>query len=265
MAPDRSLDGYDLAFVDESIHPDADAIVTAIVVARRTLDEAMSEALSAHGFVPGIDEFKSSAPKASDENGRRLRDQMWSILMTEGCRVGVAINPLSERKQLASSALGLLESMVREGRLKRGAAVWFDDGLLTADARSRLSKLQSESRIAVQDESDSRRIYGLQLADLCAHTAATMLRSRMGLIRKEYPSPEGSGYGSDTMMELGFELWARLRHNLASSKRISEEGDDQGSIATLEPFGLRIADSCSSAVKEAADLAFGSVYVGCIH
>jgi hypothetical protein len=62
-------------------------------------------------------------------------------------------------------------------------------------------------------EVDSIKVKGIQLADLVAHTFATMLLEQLGLVDKKVKAGENSGYDPDLEIELGFELWASIRYN----------------------------------------------------
>ncbi|MBS0472203.1 MAG: hypothetical protein JSR60_14110 [Proteobacteria bacterium] len=255
-------------FVDESIHSDAGIIVTALVFAKRPIDELVSDALVHCGLIPGVDEYKSSSPKANNEKSRKLRGLLKNIMWSEGCRLAICIDPIEHRATLADSVFNLLDSIYCAGRISTGEVpqLYFDDGLISSKARQRFASGQQSGPVELSIKSDSKAVFGLQLADMCAHSVATMLRSQMGLIHKATLVGEEMGYDPNSMIEIGFELWAGLRHNLSSDERlVDDERQDQEAIATMKPFGLRVSDACSDDVRAAAQMALGSIYVGCIH
>src|SRR5207302_7350854 len=92
--------------------------------------------------------------------------------------------------------------------------VYFDEGIFSSTRAARqLSEQTSAARYCdVLAEQDSRYIKGLQLADLVAHTCATMLLDALGLLPKLVKAGPNSGYDADLDIELAFELWAGVRY-----------------------------------------------------
>ena len=93
--------------------------------------------------------------------------------------------------------------------------VFFDQGILaSAGAGQREAETTCNGHpCSFHFEQDSRKILGLQVADLIAHTCATMLLAQLGLVRKTVKAGPNSGYDPDADMPLEFELWAGLRYN----------------------------------------------------
>jgi hypothetical protein len=141
----------------------------------------------------------------------------------------------------------------------------FDDGLLTHEARKLVPQL-SLDKVMIDPASDSRKVLGLQLADMVAHMTASILRCDIGSLKKATPAGPNSGYDPDTMIELEFELWAKLRYNLASSEpTVPFENGVPTYFADYDAFGLFISDGCENKIRVAAYNRFGSIYLGCIH
>ncbi len=111
------------------------------------------------------------------------------------------------------------------------------------------------------------KILGLRVADLIAHTCATMLLAQLGIVKKTIKAGPNSGYDPDGDMPLEFSLWATLRYNFfATSQPPYETWKSQLDFKVdVESRGLHISDSCDDAVKSAALSRFGSMYLGCIH
>jgi hypothetical protein len=114
-------------------------------------------------------------------------------------------------------------------------------------------------------EQDSRLVKGLQLADLVAHTGATMLLSSLGVVRKMVPVDDNSGYESGTIIDLGFELWATLRYQFFNGGLPKDVASNADMVVPVEGFGLYIAEDCPDDLRAAASDRFGTCYVGCVY
>ena len=110
-------------------------------------------------------------------------------------------------------------------------------------------------------------VVGLQVADLVAHTCATMLLSEMGLVEKRVKVGNTSGYEPDDEVDLAFVLWASVRWNFFAEPpppptQWESQLDWQ---ANVESCGLFVASSASNELRTAARQRFGTMYLGCIH
>jgi hypothetical protein len=111
------------------------------------------------------------------------------------------------------------------------------------------------------------KVLGLQVADLIAHTCATILRAQLGSVKKTIKPGPNSGYDPDGDMPLDFGLWAGLRYNFfAAAPPPYETWKSQLDFSVdVESRGLHISTLCDNAVKNAALFRFGKMYLGCIH
>lgn len=252
-------------YVDESIHTKDGFIIAAIVATTNSIEDDISKALTSAGLQPGVDEYKSRNPKANNPAAQKLRADLHAVLFQHHCYIGLVICDITERTKIAEYALKLIAQMVACGRFSNQSVIInFDDGLLTSTPENFLKSQFPLENISIAPNSDSRKVYGLQLADMVAHMAATILRCDLGSLKKATPAGPNSGYDPDTMIELEFELWAGMRYNLASSEPVVLfENGEPTLFAEYDPFGLFISDACR--VKVAAFERFGSVYLGCIH
>lgn len=239
-------------FVDESIHDRADFIVVAIVYTDDRIQVAVEEMLAASGYRPGVDEFKSSMAMAGNERAQALRDRMRHLLLSR-CKLAVVVCSRGERARLGEFAIKLMrEVAARDG--DRPLTLHLDEGIST-----RTSDTQASWRVVA--ECDSRIVGGIQIADCAAFVVSMLLLAELGLNTKTIPPGD---YPSDEPIELAWSLWTSLRYSLAGSEPVGAI-DEQGYSPDMLPFGLLISDSCSDAVREAARLRLGSVWVGCIH
>ncbi|MDR3513139.1 MAG: hypothetical protein P4L73_15995 [Caulobacteraceae bacterium] len=253
-------------FVDDSVHDSDDFVLTASVVTFDHLGPEVSLLLGEAGLIPGQDEYKSSSPKADDERSRRLRSQLVDLIGRRNVRIAIAITPRAERKTAGVDMLSLLARLRCEGALGPGKVqVCLDDGLMTKCGREWLVA-NPDSGLAIVEETDSRLVPELQLADLVASFAATIIRCELGTVIKKITPGPSNGYHPDEQFTLGFELWAGLRYNLASTRSTkSVDPDNYFESRTLPAFGLHVNPRCSVALQEAAEKRLGRVYLGCIH
>jgi hypothetical protein len=137
----------------------------------------------------------------------------------------------------------------------------------SVEAARRLSAAVELDRYCdVRSEQDSRVVKGIQLADLVAHTASTMLLETLGVVKKLVRAGPDSGYDEDLELELGFELWASLRYQFFHAGSAEKQGERyQGALMEVGTNGLYISQSCSPELRAAAVERFGQCYLGCIH
>ena len=100
---------------------------------------------------------------------------------------------------------------------------------------------------------------------MCAHNAATILLSDLGIVRRTVLAGEGSPFDPDEELELEWTLWASLRHCFTSDER-AYPGDSREptEFTEFDAFGLFVSDLCAPKVKRAALDRFAHVYMGCI-
>jgi hypothetical protein len=251
-------------FVDDSVHDGDNFVLTAAVIIHDDLTPAIAKLLLEAGLKPGLDEYKSHSPKACDERSRLLRSQLGELLIDSGSRIALAVTPRSDREAAGADMLALLARLKSEGAFGSSETrVWLDEGILTKTASTWLSKHPANG-LLVQSERDSRKVLGLQLADLAAHTSATIIRCELGSVKKMVKAGPDSGYDPEELLPLEFELWARLRYALAG-KSMFPNAHEMTELATCAAFGLFVNEHCLQAVKDAAEKQLGSVYLGCIH
>jgi hypothetical protein len=258
-------------FFDESLHRRGGFILGAYVYCPSSPAPAVDEALSASGLTPGIDEYKSGASMLSDVGRRQLREALYDVLHGRRCRIGVMVHPFNERQSLGPEALQGLSFILKKNQLdRRRHRVWLDEGLFgrSPDALEQASKLGLDSSCELHFEQDSRKIAGLQLADLTAHALATMLLAELGLVSKLVKAGPDSGYDPDIDLELEFELWARLRYLFFQGETGPlPEDPPESSLwwSDVASYGLHVSAACSKLLREAALARFGRNYLGCIH
>jgi hypothetical protein len=253
-------------YFDESIHSRGGFILGAYVFGEDA-GPAVTEVLRQCGLRPDIDEFKSSARMVEHPEQVAVRRELVAVL--DGYRIGVAVVPSEERASLGLHALRALAQMtVANGPPATRWHAHFDRGVFAS------AQLATESALTlgldryydVSAEEDSRVVKGIQLADLVAHTCATMLLETLGIVTKRVKVGPDSGCAADVETELGFELWAGIRYRFLHGGPVN--GQDPiytGALMDVGAQGLYVADSCSPALREGAVRRFGENYLGCIH
>lgn len=256
-------------YFDESIQERGEFIVGAFVYSDQDLSPAVDAAISKLGLVPKVDEYKSSAKMQENKQSQQLRAAIYGLLRST--RIAVLVLPSRERASIGTEAAKALSKLVEANglALERHAA-FFDEGIEIPDNQIEALSERANGGCQIYTNQDSRLTSGIQVADLAAHYAGTMLAAQMGIATKKVKAGVNSGYDPDLEIELGFEIWAGLRYAFfKQSREIDDDIDssDMIEMATLNVrgFGLFVSDLCGSELSKAADRRFGTCYLGCIH
>lgn len=106
---------------------------------------------------------------------------------------------------------------------------------------------------------------GIQIADHAAHSLGGMLLEEIGILNKIIKVPDCD---DEIEINLGFELWARLRYSLLGvNEPVAGKTDPDSDINPyfkIDGYGLYIASSCNEKLTTCARSRFGSNYLGCI-
>jgi len=253
-------------YFDESIHTRGGFILGAYVFGPDPTTE-INSALTAVGLDPDRDEFKSSTKMTEHPEQQLLRRELHNLLQMT-YKYGVVVLPHQQRASLGREALVALAKICQVNSLtRRREFAYFDRGIFS----SRRSALEMAEFVGVAQhcevhaEQDSRQIKGLQLADLIAHTCATMLLDGLGLVSKLVKAGPDSGYDPDLDIALGFELWAKVRRRFFNGGLPDNVQSNEDMVVEVTPYGLHLAESCPPNLREAVLGRFGRQYLGCIH
>jgi hypothetical protein len=254
-------------YFDESIHDTAGFIVGAFVFSENDPMDVVSAALTTAGMDPGRDEFKSGASVAIDPRQAVARDSLEKSIY--GMRIALVVTPREERPNLGLHAIHALTKFVNANAELRGPlSMSFDEGVFSSrdHGRSVTDCEPALSNIAFRFDVDSREVMGVQIADLVAHGASTMLRESMGLITKTVKAGENSGYDPELDLAIGWSIWARFRYSFLHGPSVhAEEERFPSPIVNVSDFGLFVAPTCSEELRQNAEARFGTMYLGCIH
>jgi hypothetical protein len=257
-------------YFDESIHERGHFALGAFVYTEESLDGPVADALSKGGLTPGMDEFRSGSRMDRCPEQARTRNLLHSVIFDNNCRIGVVVAPHYPCLALGPEAIIGLKKILSTNQFRTGShEAFFDEGIFgTASAGGRAVGAASIFQpCRFHFEQDSVQVLGIQVADLVAHTCATMLLAQLGVVKKMVKSGEDSGYDPDSDVELEFKLWAGLRYNFfaAAPPPVATWESQLDFQVDVKSRGLHIADTCEEKVQEAALVRFGSMYLGCIH
>ena len=255
-------------YFDETIRDSAGFILGAFIYSDEDLTEIVHSKISEAGLRPRIDEFKSGAMMSRNPRQIKLRDLLQEVVFMT--RVGIVIVPQSKRGSLGDEAMRGLEMIIlRNGLLNQSHRVFFDEGIKIKSELATALNHANGAPIEFSMDRDSKLVGGIQVADLVAHSLGTMLLEKLGLTDKVVRIGEGNGYHPDDTVELGFMLWASLRHQFFRSPTPNPGAipdDPVGDMVfDVENYGLHISPDCSNHLRDSARELFGSCYLGCIH
>ena len=255
--------------VDESIHQRGRFTLGAFAYSEDPLDPFVSEAQRGNGLIPGVDEFKSGIRMDHSPQHKAAREALHSLIR-EHCRIGLVVAPNHPRGLLGREALRGLDKILSTNRFRTSKHnVFFDEGIFaeTSVAGEVATRLSSLEGCKFHFEQRSHEILGLQVADLIAHTCATMLMAQLGLVTKKVRIGDNSGYSPDRGVELEFELWSRVRWNFfAAAPPHPDTWKSQLDFQVdVESRGPHISDALDEQIRNAAVDRFGKMYLGCIH
>lgn len=255
-------------YIDDSIHDRGAFIICAVVYSKVDLTQRVFEAIRAVHLRPGTDEFKSGAHMQSAPEQKKLRDLLWRLL--EHVKVGLVVVPLSQRGQLGNEVLkGIRKFIDANGLSAQSHEIVLDQGIECDKAAVQEIEKHDEPTLLVRADQDSRLVGGIQVADLAAHSLGIMLLEQLGLTKKKVSAGADSGYEADLQLDIGFEMWAMLRHSffMATVPTVpSYPGDPVGNLVfDVEQHGLHISNLASDVLRAAAVERFATCYRGCIH
>lgn len=255
-------------YFDESTHPCAKFNLGAFVYSELDLHDHVADALVKSGLTPQVDEFKSGNRMIQNPRQILAREKLRAVVH-QHCRIAVVIAPHEPRYSLGSEALTCLEKVVQKNEFQSNQhQVFLDEGLFRkAEKYENMITGTLKQTCTFCFEQNSKYVIGVQVADLVAHTCAKMLLAELGILRKSVKAGENSGYDPNLDIDLGFELWAGIRHKFfAAAPPPPQEWKSQLDFQVdVESRGLHVAQDCDSQVKAAALSRFGKMYLGCVH
>jgi hypothetical protein len=205
-------------YLDESIHTQANFIVLAAVMASDEQIQQAEKALSACGFIPGQDEFKSTMKMAGNASAQQLRERFQEIIGQ--CKIAIGVCAVHERDQLMPLAGRIIEAITHHGSYAE-QTVYLDQGM-----KSYSVKLPDG--FTLETGCDSKSVVGIQLADCCAHFVSSIILGEMDLFKKNGASqsrlPWQSWRTGARMGALGFNPictgWAGASRHIGRLRRL---------------------------------------------
>lgn len=245
-------------YFDDSRHPQRGFELGAFVIADQPVDAHVRHVLVEHGLDPNTDEYKSGRLFSGIPRMQSLRRAMMQTLQNY-CGVSIVVVPSGNPLALGHEALLLLTDIFKHPDVEESSDVFFDQSLFTSvQAANAAASDIGLTRCSTQFEQNSRDVRGIQLADLAAHTCATMLSETIGhttkILAKINPST-----GETFEAPLGWELWYKLRRHF-----LGRPMDPWDSVLRTEPFGLRISPECPQTLAAGARERFSELFLGCV-
>jgi hypothetical protein len=243
-------------YLDDSQHKEPKFILGALIYSENSLETPVREILLKHGFNPQFDEFKSRLAM-SDPRNANLRTDINGLLYD--CSVGIIISPYISTHDFVMDAIECLSLILKNNVFETTQhEVYFDSGLIIKqktklDFKRRSAELNCNFHI----EQDSKKIGGIQVADLAANRCSMMLKDVLGIANKFNTYGKNDGFQEDTEVPLGWEFWYHMRARFFKSKYSLDDG------ATYENTGLFISPKCEPEIIEKSQLRFGGVFLGC--
>lgn len=253
-------------YIDDSIHERGNFITCGVVITENPrIDNQISDSLVQNGYDSDKDEFKSGLSFIKHPKMLMVRKDL-KYIITSSCKIGLIILPSDKRQFIGEETLKGLKSILDSNNLKNDLTINIDENYF----KSKKVGLKYAQDIGLPYEQlnlevDSRKTKGIQLADIVAHTCATMLLEKLNLIDKKVKAGQKSGYDPDTEIEIGFELWASIRYNflgVLDDNFLNGIGDP---IKITEPYGLYISEYCNEILRKNIKERFSKIYMGCIH
>ncbi|MBS1669531.1 MAG: DUF3800 domain-containing protein [Bacteroidetes bacterium] len=255
-------------YFDESKFPKKNFIIGSFVFCKEDPTNFIEKSLAINGFDPLIYEYKSSTHFGRTPQMAEVRKALKYYFM-KNCFFGILVLPHSEIKNLGSLALMALKEFLEINNQPQKNTIYFDEGIfLNKEMATTLINTLNLYNNSFHLEQDSKKIRGIQLADLCAHSLTTILRESMGDLKKIVKVSLGSTDALDGESEIGFDIWASIRYNFIHepTKKYDKEADQETNFTfNVEPYGLYIAQECDIYLASKARETFGKVYLGCIH
>jgi len=253
-------------YIDDSVHDRGNFIISGIIVTKENVEYRISESLKNNGFDPEKYEFKSGLDYRKFPKMLDVRNDLKNII-SSGCKIGLVVLPITERQNIGIETFKGLKQIINSNNFEKNIEIYVDENYFkNVSAGEKYAKEIGLENCELYLEVDSKKIKGIQLADLVAHTYSTMLLEQLKIIDKKVKAGDNSGYEPDLEIELGFELWAGIRYNLLGEIDMERfENGDGVPMKITEPYGLYVSEYCDNTLKKNAKERFGEIYMGCIH
>jgi hypothetical protein len=118
--------------------------------------------------------------------------------------------------------------------------------------------------IEVHQNSNSKKVFGIQLADHAAYNCSFVLRENLLGPKKYISIGMESGFSDTFDAELGWLIWTDLRRNFfMEDKDFEKSFGDDFFYRKLLGKGAFISEFLPNELKEKAKEVFDSVWIGC--
>jgi hypothetical protein len=258
-------------YFDDSVQVRGNFAIGAFVASDEDIHSQIAQCLTRANLEPLVDEFKSSSHMSTNPSQAKARDYLKTLTSKSGVRVGLVFVPSTHRSLLGVEALKALRNFLDAGDLWHlQHKMFFDEGSFesTQIARAAARELGLD-RYDISFACDSRKILGIQLADLAAHSTGIMLLASLGLFGKTAKKDFASEGTVNSEIDIEWELWTTLRYSFLGKNKATDLDADEIDYDSLgietEHSGIYISSHCPSVLADAVRERFGFHYLGCIH
>lgn len=248
-------------YFDESIHDEIGFITGCVIYSEIDLNNEIGDAIKLSGLDPNKDEHKSGIRIFGNEKRILLRDSLYEIFRAN-TRFGLVFISIKERRELLKYGICLIEKIIEKNNLLEDKySIFFDEGIKN---NTKLNDIKNK-KLELNLNQDSKIIRGIQIADLISHTCSIMIKEELGLINKSLKAGENSGYEAETLIEIGFFMWSKIRYNFFQSQDGIDDDKAFDGYTNVKDYGLILSDKISEKIMYAIENRFSSNYLGCIH
>jgi len=249
-------------YVDESIHKKGNFMIVSWVYSCECIEQKCLECYKEKKINHLEFEFKSGNrfDGISDDQKKIFKELRECLYLIIGdLKFGISVFNYFERYKIKDQLFLFLKNTVQKNKLSCSGeiSVFCDQGLLNSSSSFKKEKLslQCGTEFVLHENADSKKVLGLQLADLVAHTSATMFLEELGIKSKKFNDDS----------TLGFELWNRLRRSFFSTG-LSEKDMESGEFnVEVKDYGFFTSNLLEGALFESANKLFKEMYYGCIY
>ena len=254
-------------YIDESLHPRHGFNVVGFAYSEQPLDDLVASVLESAGLRPGVDEFKSNAAMSGSPELHELRENLRNLVARTNTRVAFLFTS-PDRGLLGEHTVRTLGEIIKANGLSPRQTVYIDEGLIHTQSQLEEAVTELTRECDFSWREDSRRRFGLQLADLLANSGAYAVKEQIDGPRKFVDMSTGPSKDEEHLVELGWFLKMMIRRNFfCEPKEYDDDVLDMGPFFTREliNFGVFIQPDVAEPVRTAIIEALGETWLGCLH
>lgn len=248
-------------YFDDSYYDNKDELsfaLGAFVFCEEDINKRICNILEEEGLNPRTDEIKSST-FFKEEKRKKLqqaRDKCINLCQSL-CKIALVITPYKDKKELINHAMICFSKIVEENKLNESHDIFFDQSLVTKEQEKSINSHYNKTlpTVKLHYECDSKKIRGIQVADIIAHNFAKLIKIELGILdTKDLSCDE-----EKITLEFFLSNLTRYCYFLNENYQTTIENP------MYSNSGLYIASNLNDQLKKAVNKHFKTIYLGCIH